>query len=101
ASEDGVVLVLPRRRVTGRTALLETDDALESEVPAPRPLAEVSAHGPEIPNLRRCDRPGSLGEPRVCGPDFGVLLEGGERDERADTESLRARALDAVETADA
>ena len=85
-TDDRVVLVLARRRVTLRTALLQADDFFESEIPATWPLAKIAADRAEVTDLRRRDRVCRFRESGKTLAHTGVFFELSQRNERADSE---------------
>ena len=73
AAEDGVELVLARRREAGVAALLEADELLVAEVPAARALIQVAADGSLVADLRRAHFDRRRRDRRIHAPDLGVL----------------------------
>ena len=63
AAEDGMILILPARSIAVISSLAETVfEESPAEVPAARPLAEVSPQGPDIADLGNRDLAGCLGK---------------------------------------
>ena len=69
-AEDRVILVLAGRREAAVAALLEADELLVAEVPAPRPLIDVPADRTLVADLRRPDLPRRVDD---CGVQFRGL----------------------------
>src|ERR1700687_1461771 len=97
AAKDGVVLVLAGFGVALVAALAKTDHAFQSEVPTPRPLAEIASHCPEIADLRRGHRGCRFPQAGELSSHLRVLFQLRQRDERADGQAVGTH-LDAIQT---
>ena len=74
-AEDRVKLVFARRREAHVAPLLEADELFVAEVPAPRPLVEISSHRALVANLRRADLDRGERDRGIQLRDLGVLRE--------------------------
>src|SRR5215831_16370922 len=72
-SENGMKLILARRRKAAVAALLETDEFFIAEIPAPGTLIDVPADGSGVSDLRRPDFSRSAGKRRVRSRDLLVF----------------------------
>src|SRR5262249_54875564 len=97
-TNDRVVLVLTFRRVTLGSALLQTADFLEPEVPATRTLAEIPANSSEIANLWCRDRVRCFCQAWETLSHAGMFFQLTQRYERANREPARVK-RDAIEPA--
>ena len=75
-AEDGVELILARRREAGVPAFFVADEFFVAVIPAPRPLVDVAAQRALIANLRRSDLACGFDQRRIHLRDVaGVAVE--------------------------
>ena len=77
----------PVEREAPVAALLEADELLVAEVPAARPLVEVAADGPLVPDLRRADFDRRRRDRGIQPRDLGVLGDVDHLHRRADAQA--------------
>src|SRR5437016_67290 len=100
-AEDRVILVLACGGITFRAALLQTDNFLQTKIPAARTLAQIATNRTKIPNLRGSNGMRGFSETRKCLKHSRILFQLRERNQRAQAQSAFAVALDLIESAHA